>query len=52
MQTITLKVKSNNNVPLLISLAERLGISVVAEHGKKAVAADNAGMKKIITNGR
>ena len=30
MQTITLKVKNENDIPLLISLAERLGISIVA----------------------
>ncbi len=41
MQTITLKVKNNNDISLLISLAERLGITIVAKQEKKMSGSDN-----------
>jgi len=50
MQTITLKVKNNNDVPLLISLAERLGITIIAKQGKKASGSDNAELFSMLQN--
>ena len=52
MQTITLKVKNNNDVPLLISIAERLGITIVAKQGKKTSVSDNAELFAMLQNFR
>ena len=52
MQTITLKVKNNNDVPLLISLAERLGITIIAKQEKKASGSDNAELFSMLQNFR
>ena len=52
MQTITLKVKNNNDVPLLISLAERLGITIIAKQEKRAAETDNAELFSMLQNFR
>ena len=52
MQTITLKIKNNNDVPLLISLAERLGITIIAKQEKKTSGSDNAELFSMLQNFR
>lgn len=41
MQTIILKVKNDNDISLLISLAERLGITIITESQKKGKSLNN-----------
>ena len=50
MQTITLKVKNNNDIPLLISLAERLGITIITNYEKKASGSNNAELFSMLQN--
>ncbi|HNX06341.1 MAG TPA: hypothetical protein PKL96_02035 [Bacteroidales bacterium] len=42
MQTITLKVKNDNDISLLIRLAERLGITIITKHDNSGKSLDNA----------
>lgn len=42
MQTITLKVKNDNDISLLISLAERLGISIITNSVSLGKSNDNS----------
>lgn len=41
MQTITLKVKNASDIRLLISLAERLGITIISKQEKKVSGSNN-----------
>jgi len=50
MQTITLKVKNDNDISLLISLAEKLGISVIVKQEKKSVRTDNTELFSMLQN--
>ena len=42
MQTIILKVKNDNDISLLILLAERLGISIIAKPENSKKSLDNS----------
>ena len=52
MQTITLKVKNYYDIPLLISIAEKLGITVVEFRDKKTPGIDNAELFSLLQNFR
>ncbi len=52
MRTITFKIKNNDDVPLLISLAESLGISIITNQGKKASVSNNAELFTMLQNFR
>ena len=52
MQTITLKVKNDNDISLLIRLAERLGISIITKPEPSEKSVDNSDLFLMLNNFR
>lgn len=52
MQTITLKVKNDNDISLLIRLAERLGISIITKQKISTRNSDNSELFSQLNNFR
>lgn len=52
MQTITLKVKNDNDISLLIHLAERLGIRIISKPENSEKSSDNTGLFFLLHNFR
>jgi type II secretory ATPase GspE/PulE/Tfp pilus assembly ATPase PilB-like protein len=52
MQTITLKVKNDNDISLLMHLAERLGISIITNPKRSGKSLDNSDLFSILNNFR
>jgi len=52
MQTITLKVKNDNDISLLIRLAERLGISIITKPERTEKSSDNSDLFFLLHNFR
>ena len=50
MQTIILKVRNDNDISLLINLAERLGISIITEQESSEKSLDNSDLFFMLHN--